>query len=29
MPVDAKHKLIADADVTNEVTDLHQLANPC
>jgi len=25
--VDAKHKLIAAADVTNEVTDLHQLAN--
>jgi transposase len=26
MAVDAKHKLIAAADVTNEVTDLHQLA---
>ena len=25
--VDAKHKLIAADDVTNEVTDLHQLAN--
>ena len=24
---DAKHKLIAAADVTNEVTDLHQLAS--
>ena len=27
MAVDAKHKLIAADDVTNEVTDLHQLAN--
>jgi transposase len=27
MAVDAKHKLIAANDVTNEVTDLHQLAN--
>jgi transposase len=27
MAVDAKHKLIAAADVTNEVTDLHQLAS--
>jgi len=27
LAVDAKHKLIAADDVTNEVTDLHQLAN--
>jgi len=27
MAVDAKHKLIVAEDVTNEVTDLHQLAN--
>ena len=27
MAVDARHKLIAAHDVTNEVTDLHQLAN--
>jgi len=27
MAVDARHKLIAADDVTNEVTDLHQLAN--
>jgi transposase len=27
MAVDARHKLIAANDVTNEVTDLHQLAN--
>ena len=27
MAVDAKHKLIAAEDVTNEVTDLHQLAS--
>ena len=27
MAVDAKHKLIAADDVTNEVTDLHQLAD--
>ena len=27
MAVDAKHKLIAAAEVTNEVTDLKQLAN--
>jgi hypothetical protein len=27
MAVDAKHKLIAAADVTNEVTDINQLAN--